>query len=190
MQLFKYSKQNLTYVSATKQLVILIAFICLLTSMVTIGYIKFSQKVTANYITEELKLIILNEEHKFTEDKFKEYLFSLNLKYPYIVLAQAKLESNNFQSKIFIENHNMFGMKAAKQRPTTNKGEQYNHGYFDNWKDCVIDYALYQAKYLSDIKSETDYYNYLKQYYAEDSAYVPKLIKIVNNQQLKKLIKI
>jgi flagellum-specific peptidoglycan hydrolase FlgJ len=70
-------------------------------------------------------------------------------------------------------------MKVARMRPTTNKGEQNNHAYFNSWKDCVVDYAMYAAAYLNDIKTEQQYLDYLKANYAEDSKYYSKLIKMI-----------
>jgi flagellum-specific peptidoglycan hydrolase FlgJ len=109
----------------------------------------------------------------------------LNIKYPHIVLAQTQLETGGYKSPIFKENHNLFGMKVATQRPTTNKGEESGHAYYDNWKESVVDYGFYQAKYLSNIKSENEYLQYLKQFYAEDPNYMPKLLDILSKQNRK-----
>jgi flagellum-specific peptidoglycan hydrolase FlgJ len=76
-------------------------------------------------------------------------------------------------------------MKVATQRPTTNKGEESGHAYYDNWKESVVDYAFYQAKYLSNLKSENEYLQYLKQFYAEDPNYMPKLLEIISKQNRK-----
>jgi flagellum-specific peptidoglycan hydrolase FlgJ len=75
----------------------------------------------------------------------------------------------------------MFGMKEAKRRPTTNKGTQNGHAYFESWKDCVIDYAFYQAAYLNSLKTEDQYYQYLSASYAEDPNYVTKVRQMANS---------
>lgn len=137
-------------------------------------------KESIKYIPEETKTLVINENIKFSEEKLKEFILQLNIRFPHIVLAQAKLESGYFKSKMFKENHNLFGMKVARKRPTTNKGEQFGHAYFDNWKDCVVDYAFYQAAYLSDIKTEEQYYLYLSANYAEDEEYVNKIKKLAS----------
>jgi flagellum-specific peptidoglycan hydrolase FlgJ len=80
-------------------------------------------------------------------------------------------------------------MKCATRRPTTNKGEQHNHAYFDTWKDCVIDYAFFSAQYLDDIKTEKEYFEYLSQNYAEDTTYISKLKKIIEKKELKNILK-
>jgi len=117
-------------------------------------------------------------ENEFSEVKLKEYIIELNIKFPHIVFAQAKLESGYFKSTIFKENNNLFGMKIATRRPTTNKGENRGHAVFDNWKESVLDYAFYQARFLGDIKTEGEYIQYLKANYAEDPGYVNKVIKL------------
>ena len=74
-------------------------------------------------------------------------------------------------------------MKPAKLRPTTNKGENKGHAVFDTWRDCVNDYALFQAAYLNEIKSQDEYFQYLEQNYAEDPKYVDKLKKIIEKNK-------
>jgi len=80
-----------------------------------------------------------------------------------------------------MENNNLFGMKEATQRINLSKGTQTNHAYYSYWMDSVYDYALYCATYLSKLKTEDDYYNYLSQSYAEDGSYIDKLKNIVTD---------
>ena len=104
--------------------------------------------------------------------------------YPEIILAQAKVETGNFTSPIFKSNHNMFGMREPNKRITTVIETQNGHGYYDNWKDSFIDYALYYSRYLSELNEE-EYYGYLSQYYATDPRYVATLKAMIVNQNLK-----
>jgi uncharacterized FlgJ-related protein len=143
-----------------------------------------SKIVTIQKETEEITKIIIKEDIQFSEENLKNLLLELNVKFPHIILAQAKLESGNFKSHMFIENNNIFGMKEAKKRPTTNKGTQNGHAYYENWKDCVIDYAFYQAAYLNDIKTEEQYYQYLAGSYAEDPGYIAKVKVIANSLKI------
>ena len=149
--------------------------------------------------------IILSEQHKLDKnnsnnlkhldsievlnlkDSVLNFIYDMRLEHPYIVYAQAVLESNDFTSNIFKENNNCFGMKVATVRQSTNKGSQYDHAVFDNWKDCIIDYALYQARYLSNIKTEEQYFTYLEQSYAEDPNYIQKLKSIIHNKKLREI---
>ena len=117
------------------------------------------------------------------EEQIEETIYKMNFKFPHIVLAQAKLESSNFNSTIFKENNNLFGMKQARTRPTTATGTQRSHAVYNSWKDSIIDYALYSQTYLSG-KTESEYYAYLSRNYAEDPAYVEKLKRLVEKENL------
>jgi uncharacterized FlgJ-related protein len=136
-------------------------------------------------LSQEDKLIVIREYNEFSEEKLIEKITELNFRYPHIILAQAKLESGHFKSTIFLENNNMFGMKEAKLRANLAKGTNRNHAYYDTWQESVIDYALYYSSYLRSIKTEGEYFEYLKQNYAEDKTYVQRLKQIIKKQDLK-----
>ena len=136
-------------------------------------------------LSQEERLIVIREYSGFSESKLIEKINQLNFRYPHIILAQAKLESGYFKSTIFLENNNMFGMKQAKLRANLAKGTNRNHAYYDTWQDCILDYALYYSTYLSDIKTEGEYFEYLRQNYAEDKTYVQRLKQIIKKQDLK-----
>jgi hypothetical protein len=176
--IYSFDKNELTYKNVTTKMVSLFVLCCVLITLVVscIGIYLLSD---VRYITEEMRLSILKEKNEFSADKLKTALVDLNVKFPHIVYAQARLETGNFTSKIFKENNNLFGMREATVRPTTNKGTENNHAYFDNWYDSVLDYAMYSASYLSDIKTEDEYLQYLKQNYAEDPNYMEALLVLL-----------
>jgi uncharacterized FlgJ-related protein len=175
---YKFNEKTLKYDKITSK-VILIIFLVLLTSSASTLLFTINKVNDIQFITEETKQIIIKQENEFSPEKLKAYILELNIRFPHIVYAQALLESGEFKSHIFKENHNFFGMKQAKQRPTTNKGTENGHAYFANWRDCVVDYAFYQAAYLNDLRTEKEYFDYLGQNYAEDPMYVSKLKKII-----------
>jgi len=155
-------------------------FLIIISIMIfTIGILTCAIPTKETFITEEARIILIKEQNEFSETKLKEYLIELNIKFPNIVLAQSKLESFNYKSKIFIENNNLFGMKISSRRPTTALGEESGHAFYSNWRQSVLDYAFYQATYLRKVKTESEYFQYLSANYAEDSNYVAKLKKIV-----------
>jgi flagellum-specific peptidoglycan hydrolase FlgJ len=170
--IYQFDKSTLTYKNITPYIIIGAVSLMGLTACLTI---LNADKV--KYISQETRAIIIREQNEFSKDKLKEYILELNIRYPHIVLAQAQIETGHFTSPIFKENNNLFGMKVAKKRPTTNKGEEKGHAYYDTWKESVVDYAFYSAQYLSDIKTEKEYLQYLRQNYAKDTSYVPKIIK-------------
>jgi uncharacterized FlgJ-related protein len=133
---------------------------------------------------ERILEINISGEREFSEEKLVRKLKELNIRYPHIVLAQAKLESNNYSSRIFIESSNLFGMKEARVRINTAKGTQYGHAFYSTWQESVLDYAFWMATYGSKCKTEQQYYNLLSGY-AEDPQYEIKLKNIIKNNNLK-----
>lgn len=119
------------------------------------------------------KIIIINEGDEFTEEKLVEYLLELNIKFPDIAFAQARYESGNWGTNpganIFHTNNNLFGMKIATMRPTTNVGIQHKHAVYDNWRMSVMDYALWQSNMTSGLNTREDYLAFLKARYAMGS---------------------
>jgi uncharacterized FlgJ-related protein len=124
------------------------------------------------------------EEKKEISDEFSEenmilYMKEVGIKHIPVVLAQAKLESGHYSSYIFIENNNLFGMKAARIRQTTNIGENRGHALFKSWKDCILDYLYYQQTYLYHADNQEEYLAYLANNYAEDPNYIYKLKDLI-----------
>jgi uncharacterized FlgJ-related protein len=153
--------------------------------MLTLGAVSQVNRVNSmNYTESEIEVISSNY-NEFTEDKLVQRIKELNFKFPHIVVAQAKLETGNFTSKMFSENNNLFGMKQARQRINTAGGTQHGHAYYDTWLESVYDYAFYSSTYLHKIKNERDYFNYLSQSYAEDPNYITKLKSIIERENLK-----
>ena len=131
----------------------------------------------------EKEILLVNMDHPpFNEDELIDLMKELDIKFPHIVLAQAYLESSykgkRFNSPIFRHNHNLFGMRQAKQRITTALGTKRKHAYYQDWTKSVYDYGYYQATFLSKIKTEEQYFRYLGNSYAEDSNYLLKIKKL------------
>lgn len=181
--IYKYNKNKLVFEKVLDQILIKGSIIVLLVSLITgiIGYNLGKGILLANVSPKE-KVIVINRLDPFRVDSLKSYLEQLNVKFADIVYAQAQLETAGFNSNIFRQNNNLFGMKQAMRRTSTNKGEQFGHAYYDTWRESVLDYALYQCKYLSDIKTREEYLHYLKQNYAEDPNYYIKLLNILNKK--------
>tara|TARA_B110000503_G_scaffold3290_1_gene4339 strand:- start:160 stop:621 length:462 start_codon:yes stop_codon:yes gene_type:complete len=138
----------------------------------------------------EKELIVLNvqaEKNKFTKEKFVEELKRLNIKQPHIVMAQSIIETGHWNSKVFKENHNLFGMKQANVRINTASGTQNNHAYYETWMESIYDYAFYQCRYLSGLRTEAEYYAYLGASYAEDPNYINVVKGVVEKEHLKDL---
>jgi hypothetical protein len=179
--IYRYNKKELRFVGVTKMYYFCSSLV-VISLMALSSFFFYSYGMSRGFISvsPEEKIIILRNADAFSVDKFKGYLSELNVKFADVVYAQAQLETNGFKSKIFKENNNLFGMKQAMQRSSTNIGEQHGHAYYDSWRQSVLDYALYQCKYLSDVSTREQYLQYLKENYAEDPNYFNKLNKILN----------
>jgi uncharacterized FlgJ-related protein len=160
-------------------------FIFVTSITLTLGAVSQVNRVNSMDYTESEIEVIISKYNEFTEDKLVQRIKELNFKFPHIVLAQAKLETGNFTSKMFNENNNLFGMKQARQRINTAGGTQHGHAYYDTWLESVYDYAFYSSTYLHKIKNERDYFNYLSHSYAEDPNYIVNLQNIIEKENLK-----
>jgi uncharacterized FlgJ-related protein len=187
---FYYDKEEIGFKKISSQYFIFVFILIILLGLTSYkaGYYTSKDKIIETLSYED-KLIIINEIHEFSEEKLVQEIQNLNLKFPHIVLAQAKIESNNYSSKIFIESNNLYGMKQASVRANTAKGTQFGHAYYSSWRESLLDYALYSCRFLGNLQTEQEYYQYLNQYYAEDPEYVSKLKNIVLKNNLKTLFK-
>lgn len=123
--------------------------------------------------------VILSEKYEkdFSEEALISLMKRLKIRHIDIVISQAKIETGNFKSKVFIENNNLFGMRFPGNRVTLAKGENLKHAVYDNWQESVIDYAIYQSTYLRKY-SRSEYLKFLELNYAENKNYVSLINKI------------
>lgn len=115
------------------------------------------------------KVVKVNSDRATLNDKsLLQEIQAKGIAHPKIVLAQAKLETGNYTSKVCLTHNNLFGLR----RPD---GSYYR---FKHWKESVKAYRDFvQYKY----KSSNNYYQFLVDIgYAEDKAYIEKVKEIVN----------
>ena len=134
-------------------------------------------KVSKPYIIHDT--IYISKEEQKQSSKALEYveseLISLNVRFVDIAVAQSIIESGSYTSDVYTKANNCFGMKLAKQRPTTAIGEYKGYAKYKNVRDCLIDYALWQQNNLSGINTNEDYLRLLERVYAEDKDYINKI---------------
>lgn len=106
-----------------------------------------------------------NKTLPLNEKNLKKVLKANNIKHPNIVLAQAKLETGNFTSKVCKSKSNLFGLR---------KGNQYRRYW--HWTESVKAYKkLIQSRYTGG-----DYLAFLNRIgYAKDPTYIDKLQTIL-----------
>ena len=121
------------------------------------------------------------KSEEFSEEALLSFMRELRIKYPETVLAQARLETGNFTSDIFKENHNLFGMKVAGKRPTSALGVHRGHAQYRDWKDSIVDYALFQSYIIAKLpKNNSDEYrNYIQKFYSETSDYLTRIDRTI-----------
>jgi hypothetical protein len=132
----------------------------------------------ANYELKQSRDSIIHLEDsidhilEFSPSNVMIYLKFYDVKAPDTVFKQSLLETGHFTSEIFMKNNNLFGMKSAKQRPTTSMMDSQGHALYRSYLESIRDYKLYQSKYYRG----GDYYIFLESHgYSEDSAYTRKI---------------
>ena len=144
------------------------------------GIGSYFSQATAVKATEN-QAYIDNSEEEFSEEALLAFMKELRIKYPETVLSQARLETGNFTSAIFKENHNLFGMKVAGKRPTSAIGVHRGHAQYRNWKDSVVDYALFQSYIIAKLPKNNikEYRNYIQKFYSETSDYLTRIDRTI-----------
>lgn len=187
--LYTYDEKSLKFYSlSTKRI---LAFLFIIASIIAFvsGLIgkNIGKSNSIMEYSEMEKMVLIREADGFSQEKLVTMIKELNIKYPHIVLAQSMIETGKWKSKIFLENQNLFGMKEAKMRITTAGGTQYNHAFYNHWRESVYDYAFYQCRYLHNLRSEDEYYQYLAANYAEDPNYLRAVKALIEKENLKAL---
>lgn len=190
--IYEYNSETLNYeeIKPKKNIefILEISFIILVILSILAAYIYHTGRVSGiKYIKSRTEIITrVVQDVAFSEDALIEVIKSCNIKYPYIVLAQAKLETGNYTSNIFKENHNLFGMKQARVRVTTSESTKNGYAYYRNWINSVYDYAMYQANTSCLTENEKDYFIKLNDKYASDTNYVTAVKSLIKKYKLKK----
>lgn len=189
--IFKYNPETLSFEKIKKKTYfkVVVYSLSIFTVLFFIGWLTGTNRYIINQInhTTEVTDTLKIHGEPFSEEALISLMRNSNIKYPHIVLAQAKLESGTFTSKIFKQNNNMFGMRMPRQRPTTAISEQNGFAMYRDWKDCLYDYALYQAYAMQTVNNETEYFTRLEEKYCTDTGYVASVKDLIKRERLKRL---
>ncbi len=89
-----------------------------------------------------------------------------------LIYAQSSVETGNFTSAIYKENHNLFGMREAKTRDNTAIGTNRAHAKYKSDIDSIKDFFLRQKYFNLKYTTREKYYNFLESSnYAEAKNY-------------------
>lgn len=122
--------------------------------------------------------IKMNTINKIGKEIYLELLESgFSLYQARYITAQAAHETGNFESAIFKENNNLFGMKLPAIRKTFAVGENKGHAVYKSISDCIKDFQIYYntLKYLSSYSELKNYVHALKRnryFEANESEYL------------------
>lgn len=181
-QLNIFDEKQLRYIPVDNRIyAVVVSTIVLLLVAISISfYFVGRNSVEPEYRIVEIEKI--DSSIIFAEEKLYYSLIDMNVKFPEVVVAQARFETGNYTSKIFKNNNNLFGMKCATQRVSTHSGEKNRHAYYNSWIDSMLDYALWQSRYASKIRTEEEYLSYLDSCYSEISkTYSSRLRPIIDS---------
>ena len=161
--------------------------LCCIALMIAYTSYAIGEKMAIKKMSAEERITLIQDSDEFSQEKMANMMNNLNIKFPWIPMAQSMLETGKWKSDIFVENNNLFGMREAKSRITTAIGTNKNHAEYNSWRESVYDYAFYQSRYLGKIRTEEEYYQYLDASYAEDPTYIKKVKQMVEHHKLKQL---
>lgn len=188
-KIFIFDKESLTFknIKISSYIKTGIYLLGIFIILFILGWFTGTNKYVINKITNKTNVTDTLMVHKepFSEEALIRVMINSNIKFPHIVLAQAKLESGGFKSKIFKQNNNMFGMRMPRQRSTTAVREQNGFAFYHDWIDCLYDYALYQANIMSKINDDSEYFSRLEEKYCTDTGYVTSVKNIIKKEHLK-----
>ena len=118
----------------------------------------------------------INQPEQINDSILYAFLKDNNAWYPEILLKQAKLESGNYASDVYINANNLYGMKKVGKRQTTQLNTTYKgYGCYTNWCESVLDRMLWDVNRFNNIKPTEEEYLEAMSIYSEDSNYISKI---------------
>ena len=130
---------------------------------------------------QEIKMLAKTVIIKKDSLNISQLLDKHKIKFSHIVLAQAKLESNNFKSDLYKRNWNCFGMKVPAMRWTfaENTHDWGNYARYSSLENCIMDYKSWQLSNATNVSNENAYFELLSNIYAEDKSYCTRLKELI-----------
>lgn len=158
--------------------------------LIVVGIAVISYSLGNLDSTKEFKPFLIVEEQLIPEElsyerEVHKLLCLYKIQNKYIVLAQAKLESGDFTSSIFLESNNIVNMKVPGQRPTLARKSNHPYAEYSSIEHSVIDYALWQCSFARNLNEEEYYKRLVDVGFAEDTMYIHKLRPIVGQLKQK-----
>lgn len=131
---------------------------------VLLGSYIYLQEAETIHHYEKVIVEKLIDDIPLTDSAITAELVHLGCVLPNVALAQMKIETGHFKSKICKENRNIAGIKTSKSNYVI--GMKNSHCVYSTYRDCLKDYVRIQNRYLKNIDGK----------YAEAKDYI-KIIK-------------
>lgn len=143
---------------------LLVCLVLLGASLMAMVYMSNNVQVNTHRIHTTDTVYI--EDIQLTDSAITKELTQLGCMLPNVALAQFKIETGHFKSKICIENKNIAGIRNSASNLA--KGIKRGHNVYSTYRDCLRDYVRIQNKYLKNIDGK----------YAEATDYTEKLREV------------
>lgn len=118
----------------------------------------------------------INTPKDINDSILYKFLVDNNAWFPDILLKQAKIESSNYSSDVYLNSNNLYGMKKVGKRQTTQLNNTYKgYGCYNNWCLSVLDRMLWDIFIFDNIKPSKEEYLKAMSMYAEDTNYIKKI---------------
>lgn len=118
----------------------------------------------------------INTPKDINDSILYKFLVNNNAWYPDILLKQAKIESSNYSSDVYLNANNLYGMKKLGKRQTTQLNNTYKgYGCYSNWCLSVLDRMLWDMFMFDNVKPSKEEYLKAMSIYAEDTNYIKKI---------------
>ena len=184
--IYKFDRNTLQFVKDKRKMRLLSGSILL----IIIGSFILGRYVQSTILDNiEVKYLEYKRQDSIlTQDNLINLLKCYDIKYPYIVAAQAYAETNLGRSGVGKSNKNLYGMRYAHTRSTLALGEENGFAVFESWKESTLDYKLWQESVFGNNVNVTEqqYYTILDKIYCEgNNTYSVKVKQIVNDYKLK-----
>lgn len=176
---------------------LLILMVLILASTILISLIAIYNDIQNQILKDEIKQLksIKKIEYKKTDFNIDSVYFELKkykVKHIDIAIAQFLYETgfgSGECSDMLCLGNNLFAMKKSSIRPNVCDGEFCPKGggyyaYYSNWKQSVLDYALYQSHYINKNTTRKSWLVFLEKKYSKTKGYSKTLLKIIKTRKL------
>lgn len=150
---------------------------------IAIVLVVFTTGMLFGFFIRNKEINILAKKEIIVQDSLNisQLLEKHKIKFSHIVLAQAKLESNNFKSDLFVKYNNFCGLRIAGQRYCF-AINNYDYGAFAKYltvEDCVKDIRSWQIQNALFLTTDNQYFELLEKVYCTDKNYVKQIKQLI-----------